>query len=167
MVLMTLGRQWAEQKVGARLNIGPTRVCALKSGINARDAGWWFTAATSELQLLASTEVNLKSILSNKRSHRMYVIFLNIALKIGICILPNQTLHCLEISACLCACVRARVCVCRETLKKSSWWWTQNSSLPLIEGHVTGEERSEVSKELTPFYVLPSVVGYRCFFFCS
>lgn len=57
-----------------------------------------YRAVKSELQLLASTELNLKSIMLNKRSHRrIYIIFLNIALKEGICILPNQTLQCLEI----------------------------------------------------------------------
>ena len=57
-----------------------------------------YTAVKRELQLLTSTEVTLKSTMLNRRSHRrIYIIFLNIALKIGICILPNQTLHCLEI----------------------------------------------------------------------
>ena len=41
-----------------------------------------YTAVKRELQLLTSTEVTLKSTMLNRRSHRrIYIIFLNIALK--------------------------------------------------------------------------------------
>ena len=44
-----------------------------------------YTAVKSELQLLASTQRNPKNIMLNKRSHRrIYIVFLNTALKIGI-----------------------------------------------------------------------------------
>ena len=59
------------------------------------------------------------------------------------------------------------VCVClqKNPKEKLGMMSTELCSFPLTEGHVTGEERSEVSKKPTGFYLLPSVVRMQVFLF--
>lgn len=57
------------------------------------------------------------------------------------------------------------VCLQKNSKEKLGMMNTELCSFPLIEGHVTGEARLEVSKKLTPFYGLPSVVGTQVFLF--